>query len=193
MTKPRLIVAEDESLVRLNLRETLVELGFLVVGEARDGLSAVNLARALRPELVVMDIKMPELNGIEAARLLAKEQIAPVLLLTAYADREFVAQAREAGVAGYLVKPYRADSLRPAIEMAMGSFAEIRERHEQLQTIKTDLETHKLVERAKGLLRKTHGLSEQEASNRIQQLAANTERSIKAVAEAVLLAGALRA
>ena len=192
MTKVRLIIAEDESLVRMNLRETLVDLGYLVVGEARDGLSAVNLARALRPDLVVMDIKMPELSGIEAAQLLAKERIAPVLLVTAYADRDFVARAQAAGVAGYLVKPYRAGSLQPAIEMAMARFGEIRARYEQLETTKTQLETHKLVERAKGLLRKTHGLSEHEASHRIEQLAANTERPIKAVAEAVLLAGALQ-
>ncbi len=183
----RLVIADDESLIRMNLKETLVGLGYLVVGEAGDGVSVINLARELRPDLVVMDIKMPKLDGIQAAKVLTEEKIAPVLLLTAYSDRELVDRAREAGVVSYIVKPFRDAELLPAIEIALGRFAEYREIEREITDLKESLETRKLVERAKGVLMDTQGLKEQEAFRKIQQLSMNTRRSMREVAEAILL------
>ena len=184
----RLVIADDESLIRMNLKETLVLLGYLVVGEAGDGVSAINLARELRPDLVVMDIKMPKLDGIQAARVLTQERIAPVLLLTAYSDRELVEQARDAGVVAYLVKPFRENDLMPAIEVAMARFVELRALDKQLGDLQEAMETRKVVERAKGLLMQTQGLNEAEAFRRIQQLSMNTRKPMKEIAQALLLA-----
>lgn len=183
----RLVIADDESLIRMNLKETLVGLGYLVVGEAGDGVSVINLARELRPDLVVMDIKMPKLDGIQAAKVLTEERIAPVLLLTAYSDRELVDRARDAGVVSYIVKPFRDAELLPAIEIALGRFAEFREIEREITDLKDSLETRKQVERAKGVLMDTQGLKEQEAFRKIQQLSMNTRRSMREVAEAILL------
>jgi AmiR/NasT family two-component response regulator len=188
MPQTRLIIADDESLIRLNLRETLVGLGYLVVGEAGDGVSAINLARELRPDLVVMDIKMPRLDGIQAAKVLTEEKIAPVLLLTAYSDRELVERAREAGVIGYIVKPFRDAELMPAIEVAIARFQEFLELEKQVDGLQDVLETRKLVERAKGILMDTQGLKEAEAFRKIQQLSMNTRKSMREVASAILLA-----
>ena len=188
MPQTRLIIADDESLIRLNLRETLVGLGYLVVGEAGDGVSAINLARELRPDLVVMDIKMPRLDGIQAAKVLTEEKIAPVLLLTAYSDRELVERAREAGVIGYIVKPFRDAELMPAIEVAIARFQEFLELEKQVDSLQDVLETRKLVERAKGILMDTQGLKEAEAFRKIQQLSMNTRKSMREVASAILLA-----
>ncbi|GAB4109737.1 MAG: response regulator [Roseiflexaceae bacterium] len=183
----RLVIADDESIIRMNLRETLVGLGYLVVGEAGDGVSVINLARELRPDLVVMDIKMPKLDGIQAARVLTEEKIAPVLLLTAYSDRELVDRAKEAGVVNYIVKPFREGELLPAIEIALGRFAEFREIEREINDLKDTLETRKLVERAKGVLMDTQGLKEQEAFRKIQQLSMNTRKSMREIAQAILL------
>lgn len=191
MAQTRLVIADDESLIRMNLRETLVGLGYLVVGEAGDGASAINLARELRPELVVMDIKMPKLDGIQAAEVLTQERIAPVLLLTAYSDRELVTRATEAGVASYLVKPFREAELLPAIEVAIARFNELRAMDKQLGDLKEAMETRKVVERAKGLLMRTQGLEEAEAFRRIQQLSMNTRKPMKEIAQALLLASEL--
>jgi response regulator NasT len=188
MAQTRLVIADDESLIRMNLKETLVLLGYLVVGEAGDGVSAINLARELRPDLVVMDIKMPKLDGIQAARVLTQERIAPVLLLTAYSDRELVEQARDAGVVAYLVKPFRENDLMPAIEVAMARFVELRALDKQLGDLQEAMETRKVVERAKGLLMQTQGLNEAEAFRRIQQLSMNTRKPMKEIAQALLLA-----
>ena len=188
MAQTRLVIADDESLIRMNLKETLVGLGYLVVGEAGDGVSAINLARELRPDLVVMDIKMPKLDGIQAAEVLTQERIAPVLLLTAYSDRELVDRARDAGVVAYLVKPFREGDLLPAIEVAMARFAELRALDKQLGDLQEAMETRKIVERAKGLLMETQGLSESEAFRRIQQLSMNTRKPMKEIAQALLLA-----
>ena len=157
----RLVIADDESLIRMNLKETLVGLGYLVVGEAGDGVSVVNLARELRPDLVIMDIKMPKLDGIQAAKVLTEDKIAPVLLLTAYSDRELVDRAREAGVVNYIVKPFRDAELLPAIEIAMARYAEFQEMDKKIGDLTEVLETRKLVERAKGVLMDTQGLKEQ--------------------------------
>jgi response regulator NasT len=183
----RLVIADDESIIRMNLRETLVGLGYLVVGEAGDGVSVINLARELRPDLVVMDIKMPKLDGIQAAQVLTEEKIAPVLLLTAYSDRELVDRAKEAGVVNYIVKPFREGELLPAIEIALGRFAEFREIEREINDLKDTLETRKLVERAKGVLMDTQGLKEQEAFRKIQQLSMNTRKSMREIAQAILL------
>ena len=183
----RLVIADDESIIRMNLKETLVGLGYLVVGEAGDGVSVINLARELRPDLVIMDIKMPKLDGIQAAQSLTEEKIAPVLLLTAYSDRDLVDRAREAGVVNYIVKPFREAELLPAIEIALARYAEFREMDRQVGDLRETLETRKLVERAKGVLMDTQGLNEQEAFRRIQQLSMNTRRSMREVAQAILL------
>ncbi|HNP85431.1 MAG: response regulator [Chloroflexi bacterium SZAS-1] len=183
----RLVIADDESLIRMNLKETLVSLGYLVVGEAGDGVSVVNLARELRPDLVIMDIKMPKLDGIQAAKMLTEDKIAPVLLLTAYSDRELVDRAREAGVVNYIVKPFRDAELLPAIEIAMARYAEFQEIDKKIGDLQETLETRKLVERAKGVLMDTQGLKEQEAFRKIQQLSMNTRKSMREIAQAILL------
>jgi len=183
----RLVIADDESLIRMNLKETLVGLGYLVVGEAGDGVSVVNLARELRPDLVIMDIKMPKLDGIQAAKVLTEDKIAPVLLLTAYSDRELVDRAREAGVVNYIVKPFRDAELLAAIEIAMARYAEFQEMDKKIGDLTEVLETRKLVERAKGVLMDTQGLKEQEAFRKIQQLSMNTRKSMREIAQAILL------
>jgi len=183
----RLVIADDESIIRMNLKETLVGLGYLVVADTGDGVSAVNLSKELRPDLVIMDIKMPKLDGIQAAKVLTEEKIAPVLLLTAYSDRELVERAREAGVVNYIVKPFRDAELLPAIEIALARYAEFREMDKQINDLKETLETRKLVERAKGVLMDTQNLKEHEAFRKIQQLSMNTRKSMREIAQAILL------
>jgi response regulator NasT len=190
LERTRIIIADDESLVRADLREALTELGYLVVGEVGDGQSAVNMARELDPDVVVMDIKMPGLDGIEAAQVLTQEKIAPVVLLTAYSQRELIDRAKEAGVVGYLVKPFRETDLTPAIELAMARFSEFRALEEEVDNLAEALETRKKVERAKGILMDQHGLTETEAFRKIQKMSMNTRRPMKEVAEAIILANA---
>jgi response regulator NasT len=184
----RLVIADDESIIRMNLKETLVGLGYLVVGEAGDGVSVINVARELKPDLVLMDIKMPKLDGIQAARILTEEKIAPVLLLTAYSDRDLVDRAKDAGVVNYVVKPFREAELLPAIEIAMARYQEFLEMDKQISDLKETLDTRKIVERAKGILMDTQGLKEAEAFRKIQQLSMNTRKSMKEIAQAILLA-----
>ena len=186
----RVIIADDESIIRMDLREMLTNLGYLVVGEVGDGRSAINLARELRPDIVIMDIKFEgeEFDGIDAARLLTEERISPVLLLTAYSQRELVMRAREAGVVGYLVKPFREADLVPAIEVALARFVEFRAVEEQVGDLEEALETRKFVDRAKGILMDTQGLAEAEAFRRIQKMSMNTRKPMKEVAEAIILA-----
>jgi AmiR/NasT family two-component response regulator len=186
--RTRIIIADDESLIRMDLREMLTNLGYLVVGEVGDGRSAVNLARELRPDIVIMDIKMPDMDGIEAARYLTEERVAPVLLLSAYSQQELVTRAREAGVAGYLVKPFRESDLTPAIEVALARFSEFRALEREVGDLRETLETRKVVERAKGILMDTQGLNESEAFRRIQKMSMNNRKPMKAVAEAIILA-----
>jgi response regulator NasT len=188
--RTRVIIADDESIIRMDLREMLSNLGYLVVGEVGDGRSAVNLAQELKPDVVVMDIKFEgdDFDGIDAARMLTEEKIAPVLLLTAYSQRELVARAREAGVVGYLVKPFREADLVPAIEVALARFNEFRTMEKQVGDLEDALETRKFVDRAKGILMDTHDLTEAEAFRRIQKMSMNTRKPMKDVAEAVILA-----
>jgi AmiR/NasT family two-component response regulator len=188
--RTRVIIADDESIIRMDLREMLTNLGYLVVGEIGDGRSAVNLARELRPDVVIMDIKFEgeEFDGIDAARLLTEEKIAPVLLLTAYSQRELVMRAREAGVVGYLVKPFREADLVPAIEVALARFDEFRAMEKQTADLVEALETRKFVDRAKGILMDTQDLTEAEAFRKIQKMSMNTRKPMRDVAEAIILA-----
>ncbi len=188
MERTRVIIADDESLIRMDLREMLTNLGYLVVGEVADGRSAVSQARELRPDVVIMDVKMPDMDGIEAAKILTEERIAPVVLLSAYSQRELVQRAREAGVVAYLVKPYREDELTPAIEVALARFSEFQDLQKQVTDLKDALETRKLVDRAKGILMDKQGLTEAEAFRKIQKMSMDNRKAMKDVAEAIILA-----
>jgi response regulator NasT len=166
----------------------LSNLNYLVVGEVGDGQSAVNLAREVKPDVVIMDIKMPDMDGIEAAKILTSEKIAPVLLLTAYSQRDLVDRAKEAGVVGYLVKPFREQEVVPAIEIALTRFGEFSELQKQVGDLRETLETRKVVDRAKGILMDTQGLTEHEAFRKIQKMSMNTRKPMKEIAEAIVLA-----
>ena len=184
----RILIVDDESIIRLDLSERLSGLGYTVVGEAVDGEMAVDLARRLAPDLVLMDIKMPKVDGIAAARILLQERIAPVVLLTAFSDRDLIEDARDAGVLGYISKPFREADLVPTLEVAIARFEEMRAIEKENVSLKDALETRRLVERAKGLLMDTHGLSESAAFRRIQKLAMDRRKSMKEIAEAIILA-----
>jgi len=183
----RVIIADDESMICMDLREMLGNQGYLVVGETGDGRSAVNLARELRPDVVLMDIKMPDMDGIEAAGILTQERIAPVVLLTAYSEKDLVERARQAGVVGYLVKPIQEADLTPAIEIALARFKEFRTLEQEVADLQDQLETRKLVDRAKGILMDTQGLTEAAAFRRIQKMSMNTRKSMKEIAQAIVL------
>lgn len=188
MERTRVIIADDESVIRADLREMLTNLNYLVVGDVGDGRSAVNLARELKPDVVIMDIKMPDMDGIEAAKAMTQEKIAPVLLLTAYAQRDLVDRAKEAGVVGYLVKPFREQEIVPAIEIALARFSEFRELEKEVGDLNETLETRKVVDRAKGILMDSQGLTEQEAFRKIQKMSMNTRKPMKEIAQAIVLA-----
>ncbi len=188
MERTRVIIADDESIIRMDLREMLTNLGYLVIGEVGDGRSAVNLARELRPDVVIMDIKMPDMDGIDAAKILTEERISPVLLLTAYSQQELIERAKDAGVVGYIVKPFRESDLTPAIEVAVARFAEFRALEKEVGDLTLALETRKLVDRAKGILMDTQGITEAEAFRKIQKMSMNTRKPMKEVADAIILA-----
>jgi AmiR/NasT family two-component response regulator len=183
----RIIIADDESLIRLDLREMLTHLGYDVIAEAGDGRSALELARKLQPDLMIMDIKMPDLDGIAAAEELTREQIAPVVLLTAYSDQALVERAKEAGVVGYVVKPFREAELMPVIELSLARFEEFRSLERELGDLKEALEARKQIERAKGVLMEVYGLKESEAFHRIRKTSMDARKSMRDVAEAILL------
>lgn len=183
------MIAEDEALIRLDLKEMLEEEGYVVTGEAGDGEKAVALAREQRPDLVVLDIKMPRLDGIAAAEQIAGERIAPVVILTAFSQRELVDRARDAGAMAYLVKPFSKTDLLPAIEMAVGRFAEVQLLEAQIADLSERLATRKAVDRAKGVLQRELGISEPEAFRWIQKTAMDLRRSMREVAEGVVTHG----
>jgi response regulator NasT len=182
----RVLVAEDEALIRLDLVEMLREAGYAVCGEATDGQAAVELATELRPDLVLLDVKMPVLDGITAAERIVGARIAPVVVLTAFSQRDLVERAREAGVMAYLVKPFQQKDLVPTIEMAVSRFAELVALEREVADVSGRLAARKLVERAKGVLQSERGMTEPEAFRWIQQASMNGRRSMQAVAQEVL-------
>ncbi|BBY35667.1 response regulator [Mycolicibacter minnesotensis] len=182
----RVVIAEDEALIRLDLAEMLREEGYEVVGEAGDGQEAVELAEQLRPDLVILDVKMPRRDGIDAASEIAAKRIAPIVILTAFSQRDLVERARDAGAMAYLVKPFTAGDLVPAIELAVSRADEITALEREVSTLAEQLETRKLVERAKGVLQTAHGLTEPEAFKWIQRAAMDKRTTMRQVAEVVL-------
>jgi response regulator NasT len=185
----RVLIAEDEALIRLDLKEMLEEEGYDVVGEADDGERAVALANQLRPDLVILDVKMPRLDGIAAAERIAGDRVAPVIILTAFSQRDLVERAREAGAMAYLVKPFQKKDLLPTIEMAASRFAEIVALEQEVNGLQERLEARKIIERAKGVLMTEHDMTEPEAFRWIQRTAMDRRTTMRAVAEAVLAAG----
>ena len=183
----RVLIAEDEALIRMDLREMLEEEGHEIVGEARDGAEAVDLARDRDPEIVFMDIEMPGMNGLEAARIIGEEGIAPIVMVTAFSQAAYVEEASHAGAMGYLVKPFSVQDVLPAMHIANSRFAEARLLATEIDDLNERLETRKALDRAKGLLMEK-GLSEPEAFRRLQKLAMDKRKSLREIAEAVLLA-----
>ena len=182
----KVLIAEDEALIRLDLVELLTEEGFEVVGQAADGEEAVKLARELEPDLIIMDVKMPGMDGITAAEIIGEERIAPILMLTAFSQSELVERARDAGVMGYLVKPFGASEVVPAIEVAIGRFAELRAIEEELANLEDRFESRKIIDQAKGMLQEGLGLTEPEAFRWIQKTAMDLRKSMREVAEGVI-------
>lgn len=185
----RVVIAEDEALIRLDLAEMLGEEGYDVVGQASDGERAVELAEELRPDLVVLDVKMPKLDGISAAQRIATQRIAPVVILTAFSQRDLVERARDAGAMAYLVKPFNKHDLVPAVEMAVSRFAELQMLEAEVADLTERLETRKLVDRAKGVLQQQLELSEPESFRWIQKTAMDLRLSMRQVAEGVIAHG----
>ncbi len=183
----RVVIAEDEALIRMDLREMLEEEGHEVVGEARDGQEAVDVARALRPEIVFMDIEMPIRNGIDAAREIAAELIAPVVMVTAFSQAGYVEDACRAGAMAYIVKPFGKQDILPAMQIATSRFAETRMLADEVADLNERLETRKVLDKAKGVLI-SRGLSEPEAFKRLQKLAMDKRKPLREVAQAILLA-----
>jgi response regulator NasT len=182
----RVLIAEDEALIRLDLREMLEEEGYDVCGEAGDGASAVRMAQELHPALVILDVKMPVLDGISAAEQIVSERIAPVVILTAFSQRDLVERAREAGAMAYLVKPFQKKDLLPTIEMAVSRFAELVALEAEVADLTGRLEARKLVDRAKGVLQSQHGMAEPDAFRWIQRTSMDSRVSMRAVAQAVI-------
>src|SRR5881275_198301 len=182
----RVLVAEDETIIRLDLRDLLERAGFEVCAEARDGEEAVALARSARPDVAIMDVKMPKLDGIEAARRILDERPIPIVMLTAYGQDELVARAVEAGVFGYLVKPFREQDLLPAIRTARARHEELTALRDEAESLTEALAARKSIERAKGLLMEREGLSEQEAFARLRKASQVSGRPLRVVADAVV-------
>jgi response regulator NasT len=185
----RVVIAEDEALIRLDLAEMLAEEGYDVVGQAGDGQAAVELAEQHRPDLVVLDVKMPKLDGIAAAQRIAEQRIAPVVILTAFSQRDLVDRARDAGAMAYLVKPFSKHDLVPAIEMAVSRFAELQLLEAEVADLTDRLETRKAVDRAKGVLQRQLEISEPDAFRWIQKTAMDLRLSMRQVADGVLTHG----
>jgi AmiR/NasT family two-component response regulator len=187
----RIIIADDEPIIRMDLRRTLENMGHVVIGEAGDGAQAVEITRELKPDIAILDIKMPEMDGIEAAKLISTESLAPVLLLTAYSQKDLVERARDAGVFAYLVKPFKEADLTPAIDIAMARYQEFQELGKEVSDLQNKLDTRKAVDRAKGILMDQYGLKEQDAFRRIQVQSMNTRKSMREIAEAIIIANSV--
>lgn len=181
----RILIADDEPLIRVDLKELLEEIGHEVVAEARDGREALSLIRKKKPDVVILDIKMPYASGVDLARKVANEY--PVIILTAYSDRSLIEDARDAGVMAYLTKPFREESLTPAIELAVRHFLEKSALTERVLRLKEELETRKVLDKARGLLMESERLTEAQAFRKIQKISMDKNRPIKEVAEAIIL------
>ncbi len=188
MKSLRILIADDESLRLMSLRAQLEKLGHRVVGEASDGRTAVSLAHEVRPDLAILDIKMPEQDGIDAAQEMAKERPLPIILLTAYSEKDLAQRAAEAHVSTYLMKPISEDDLLPAIALAMSRFTEFQALKQEADDLREALETRKLVERAKGILMRRLNLSEEEAFNRLQRRSMNENKKMGEIAQAIIMA-----
>ncbi|NQW34023.1 MAG: response regulator [Acidimicrobiaceae bacterium] len=187
----RIVIAEDEAIIRLDLRETLEEEGYQVVGDCGRGDEAVELVKNQKPDVVILDIKMPVMTGLEAAKLIADTKICPIVMLTAFSQREIIEQARDAGALAYLVKPFQKSDLVPAIELAIARFAEMRALTGEVAALGAQLEVRKLVDRAKGILIDKHSMSENDAFAFIQKLAMSERTKMGEIAERII-AGSLR-
>ena len=188
MKKLKILLADDEAILRLDLREMLTDAGHEIVGEAANGEEAVKLARELKPEFIIMDVKMPVMDGLTAAKIISSENIAPILLLTAYSQQDIVDKASAAGGIAYLVKPIREEQLFPAMEIAESRFREMQTLNDELFQLKDSLETRKLLDRAKGILMTAHGMTEQEAYRKMQQFSMAKRISLKQLAESIIAA-----
>jgi len=188
MSKLKVLIADDEPIILLDLKQMLENLGYEVVAEASDGQQAVDLARETHPDVCILDVKMPVMDGIEAVGIITEENIAPTILLTAYSDKELVDRAKNAGVFAYLVKPFKPSDLPPSIEVARSRFEQNVQLTKEVGTLQERLEARKLVDRAKGILMDEHKLSEQEAYRRIQVQSMNLRKTMREVAEAIILA-----
>ena len=182
----RVVIAEDEAIIRLDLKETLEEEGYEVVGETGRGDKAVDLVRELRPDLAILDIKMPGIDGLTAARQITADQLCAVVLLTAFSQRDLIEEARDAGALAYLVKPFQRSDLVPAIELAVGRFRELRALTEQTKSLEDQLETRKVVDKAKGVLMDAHGFTEADSFTFVQKTAMRDRTTMRAVAESIL-------
>ena len=187
MTKPiRVVIAEDEAIIRLDLKESLEAEGYAVIGETGRGDEAIDLVRMLEPDLIILDIKMPGMNGIDAAKVISDEGLAAVILLSAFSQQDLIKEASNAGVLAYLVKPFQRSDLVPSIELALGRFEEISGLKQEAVMLRESLETRKLVDRAKGLLIDNYGLKESDAYRYLQKKAMEDRTTMKAVAEDIL-------
>lgn len=188
MEKMRVLIADDDPIILLDLKQMLENLDYEVVAEAGDGQQAVELARETKPDMCILDVKMPGLDGIEAVDILTNEDISPAILLTAYSDKEFVDRAKLAGVFAYLVKPFKPSDLPPAIEVSRSRYEQNRQLNREVSTLQERLEARKMIDRAKGILQEEHKISEAEAYRRIQLQSMNLRKTMREVAEAIITA-----
>ncbi len=188
MSNMKVLIADDDPIIRLDLKQMLETLGYDVVLEAGDGKQALEGAREVRPDICILDVKMPVMDGIEAVSIITEENIAPTILLTAYSDKELIDRAKEAGVFAYLVKPFKPSDLPPAIEVARSRFEQNAQLNKEVSNLTEKLEARKLVDRAKGILMDEHKLNESEAYRRIQMQSMNLRKTMREVAEAIILA-----
>jgi len=188
MAKLRVLIADDDPIIRLDLKQMLENLDYEVVAEAGDGQQAVQLARETTPDICILDVKMPVMDGIEAVSIITEESIAPTILLTAYSDKELVDRAKDAGVFAYLVKPFKPSDLPPSIEVARSRYEQNLALNKEVASLEERLEARKLIDRAKGILMEEHALNESEAYRRIQLQSMNLRKTMKEVAEAIILA-----